>query len=65
MKYLQNIGSNSKKAFEKLNQISDKKITSVLKSFNRELLLNKKKIIKERRCIQVNYVTFPTDWKVK
>ena len=24
----------------------------------------KKKIIKERRCIQVNYVTFPTDWKV-
>ncbi len=47
MKYLQNIGSNSKKAFEKLNQISDKKITSVLKSFNRELLLNKKKIIKE------------------
>ena len=25
----------------------------------------KKKIIKERRCIQVNYVTFKTDWKVK
>ena len=25
----------------------------------------KKKIVKERRCIQINYVTFPTDWKVK
>ena len=25
----------------------------------------KKKIVKERRCIQVNYVTFNTDWKVK
>ena len=27
--------------------------------------MEKKKIIKERRCIQVNYVTFTTDWKVK
>ena len=27
--------------------------------------MEKKKIVKERRCIQVNYVTFPTDWKVK
>ena len=25
----------------------------------------KKKIKKERRCIQINYVTFETDWKVK
>jgi len=25
--------------------------------------MEKKKIVKERRCIQVNYVTFPTDWK--
>ena len=24
-----------------------------------------KKIVKERRCIQVNYVTFKTDWKVE
>ena len=22
-------------------------------------------IKKERRCIQINYVTFPTDWQVK
>jgi hypothetical protein len=27
--------------------------------------MEKKKIVKERRCIQVNYVTFKTDWKVK
>ena len=27
--------------------------------------MEKKKIIKERRCIQVNYVTFKTDWKVE
>ena len=26
--------------------------------------MEKKKIIKERRCLQVNYVTFQTDWKV-
>ena len=26
--------------------------------------MEKKNIIKERRCIQVNYVTFETDWKV-
>ena len=26
--------------------------------------MEKKKIVKERRCLQVNYVTFPTDWKV-
>ena len=25
----------------------------------------KKEIKKERRCIQINYVTFKTDWKVK
>ncbi len=27
--------------------------------------MEKKRIAKERRCIQVNYVTFETDWKVK
>ena len=26
--------------------------------------MEKKKIVKERRCLQVNYVTFETDWKV-
>ena len=27
--------------------------------------MEKKKIVKERRCLQVNYVTFSTDWKVE
>jgi len=27
--------------------------------------MEKKEIIKERRCLQVNYVSFPTDWKVE
>ena len=27
--------------------------------------MEKKEIKKERRCVQVNYVTFPTDWQVK
>ena len=27
--------------------------------------MEKKKIVKERRCLQVNYVTFYTDWKVE
>tara|TARA_Y100000591_G_scaffold297203_1_gene288001 strand:- start:210 stop:875 length:666 start_codon:yes stop_codon:yes gene_type:complete len=27
--------------------------------------MEKKEIKKERRCIQINYVTFKTDWKVK
>ena len=26
--------------------------------------MEKKEISKERRCLQVNYVTFKTDWKV-
>ena len=26
--------------------------------------MEKKEIVKERRCLQVNYVTFPTDWRV-
>ena len=27
--------------------------------------MEKKKIVKERRCLQVNYVSFPTEWKVE
>ena len=27
--------------------------------------MEKKEIKKERRCVQVNYVSFKTDWKVK
>ncbi len=29
------------------------------------MVWKKKEIKKERRCIQINYVTFQTDWKVK
>ena len=29
------------------------------------MVWKKKEIKKERRCIQINYVTFETDWKVK
>jgi hypothetical protein len=27
--------------------------------------MEKKEIVKERRCLQVNYVSFQTDWQVK
>ena len=27
--------------------------------------MEKKEIVKERRCLQVNYVSFPTDWEVE
>ena len=27
--------------------------------------MERKEIIKERRCLQINYVSFPTDWKVE
>jgi len=27
--------------------------------------MEKKEIKKERRCIQINYVSFETDWKVE
>ena len=27
--------------------------------------MEKKEIVKERRCLQVNYVSFQTDWKVQ
>ena len=27
--------------------------------------MEKKEILKERRCLQLNYVSFPTDWKVE
>ena len=51
---------------------NDKKY--IIKSINGILLYKdniqecypkKKEIVKERRCLQVNYVTFPTDWKVE
>ena len=47
MNYLKNIGKNAKKAFENLKTINHSKIKKVLESYNKSLLKNKKKIIKE------------------
>ena len=38
MKYLNNIGSNSKKAFEKLKKVEPKKIRSVIENFSKNAL---------------------------
>ena len=47
MKYLNKIGIDSKKAFQDLRKVPHKKIKSVLENFNKSILLNKKKIIRE------------------
>ena len=47
MRYLNNIGVNSKKAFEKLKKVDHKKIKSVLENYNKNILKNKSLIIKE------------------
>ena len=45
MNYLENIGKNSKKAFENLKSVKHDKIKKVLESYNKSLLINKQKII--------------------
>ena len=47
MNYLENIGKNAKKAFEDLKLVKHTKIKKVLENYNKSLLKNKKKIIKE------------------
>ena len=47
MSYLKKIGINAKKAFEDLKRVKHTKIKKVLDNYNKELLKNKKKIIKE------------------
>ena len=47
MSYLENIGKNAKKAFEDLKKVKHTKIIKVLENYNKSLLKNKKKIIKE------------------
>jgi glutamate-5-semialdehyde dehydrogenase len=49
MNYLKNIGKNAKKAFEDLKVIKHSKIKEVLENYNKSLLINKKKIIKENQ----------------
>ncbi len=47
MKYLKIIGENARKAFEDLKKVKHSKITKVLIDYNKSLLKNKKRIIKE------------------
>jgi len=47
MSYLENIGKNAKKAFEDLKAVKHSKIIKVLENYNKSLLDNKQKIMKE------------------
>ncbi len=47
MKYLEKIGKNARKAFENLKAVKHEKIKKVLNDYNKTLLRNKKRIIKE------------------
>ena len=47
MSYLEKIGKNAKKAFEDLKTVKHSKIRKVLENYNKALLNNKKRIIKE------------------
>ena len=47
MGYLENIGKNSKQAFEDLKNVKHSKIKKVLEDYNKSLLKNKKSIVKE------------------
>ena len=47
MSYLENIGKNAKKAFKDLKAIKHSKIIKVLENYNKSLLDNKQKIMKE------------------
>ena len=49
MKYLEKIGKNSRKAFEDLKTVKHDRIKKALNDYNRELLRNKKQIIKENQ----------------
>ena len=49
MSYLENIGKKSKKAFEDLKNIKHDKIKKVLENYNKSLLINKQKIIRENK----------------
>ena len=47
MSYLEKIGKNAKKAFEDLKAVKHSKIRKILENYNKSLLNNKRKIIKE------------------
>ena len=49
MKYLEEIGKNARKAFEDLKSIKHNKIVRVLDNYNKAILKNKNRIIKENQ----------------
>jgi glutamate-5-semialdehyde dehydrogenase len=49
MNYLENIGKNAKKAFEDLKAVQHDKIKKILDTYNKSLLINKQKIIRENQ----------------
>ena len=49
MEYLKKIGENARKAFEDLKSVKHDKIKKLLISYNKEILNNKNKIIKENQ----------------
>jgi glutamate-5-semialdehyde dehydrogenase len=49
MSYLEKIGKNAKKAFEELKAVKHNKIQKVLESYNKSLLTNKQKILRENQ----------------
>ena len=49
MRYLENIGKNARKAFEDLKIVKHERIKKVLERYNKALLKNKSKIIKENQ----------------
>ena len=49
MKYLEEIGKKARKAFEDLKSIKHNKIVKVLDNYNKAILKNKKRIIKENQ----------------
>ena len=58
MKYLEKIGKNSRKAFEDLKTVKHDRIKKALNDYNRELLRNKKQIIKKSTIQYFNSCMF-------
>ncbi len=49
MRYLEKIGKNARKAFEELKNVNHIKIKRVLDDYNKVLLKNEKRIIRENQ----------------
>ena len=49
MRYLEKIGKNARKAFEELKNVNHNRIKRVLDDYNKVLLKNEKRIIRENQ----------------